>query len=142
MNSIAAGVVTGVGLYIALVFALYGFHELALLDGDDVYPDWYRTGDLLLRAMSSVAPGLLAGWLCRAGGITAGALAGALGGIAEAVFFGAMIGVPLAEFGGRITLAAISTAIASALTNAVGGIAGGALRRKPEASSGSHGTEP
>jgi hypothetical protein len=134
MTSLAAGVGAGVALYVALVFALYGFHELALLDGNDAYPDWYRTGDLLLRAISSVAPGLVAGWLCRAGGITAGALAGALGGIAEAIFFGAMIGVPLAEFGGRISLAAISTAIASALTNAVGGIAGGALRRKSDPS--------
>jgi hypothetical protein len=134
MTSLAAGVVAGVALYVALVFALYGFHALALTDGTDAYPGWYATGDLLLRSITSVAPGLAAGWLCRARAVTAGALAGALGGIAESVFFGAMIGVPLAEFGGRIYVAAISTAIAGALTNAVGGIAGGALRRKSDPS--------
>jgi len=96
---LAAGTSAGVAAYIAVVFALYGFHELALQDGNDAYPEWYGTGDLLLRSVSSVAPGLLAGWLCRARGITAGALAGGLGGIAEAVFFGMLIGVPLAEFG-------------------------------------------
>ena len=137
---LAAGTSAGVAAYIAVVFALYGFHELALQDGNDAYPEWYGTGDLLLRSVSSVAPGLLAGWLCRARGITAGALAGGLGGIAEAVFFGVLIGVPLAEFGGRIYVAAVSTAVANALTNAVGGAAGAALRRQSEVSSRASGS--
>jgi hypothetical protein len=142
MITLATGVVMGVALYIALIFALYGFHQLALLDGNDAYPDWYAPGDLLLRSMNSVTPGVLAGWQCRASPVTAGALAGALGGIAESVFFGAMIGVPLAEFGGRIFLAAFSTAIVSGLTNAVGGVAGAAMRRKSADSSLSSDAKP
>jgi hypothetical protein len=121
-----------VALYVALVFALYGLHELALRDGGDSYPDWYGPADLLLRAITSVAPGLLAGWLCRAGGLVPGTAVGMAGGAAEAVILGAVIGVPLTEFGSRIHVAAISTAIASGLTNAVGGVAGAAARREYE----------
>lgn len=120
----------GVVLYVALVFALYGFHYVALLDTDGSYPDWYAPGELLLRALTSVAPGIMAGWLCRAGGLVTGACVGGVGGAAEALVLGALIGVPLGEFGARVSVAVVSTGLASALTNAVGGVAGEALWQK------------
>lgn len=130
MNSRVTAGLIGVALYLALVFALYGFHYVALLDTDGTYPDWYAPGELLLRALTSVAPGIMAGWLCRAGGLVTGACVGGVGGAAEALVLGALIGVPLGEFGARVSVAAISTGLASALTNAVGGVAGEALWQK------------
>jgi len=123
-------VVIGVAVYLALVFALYGFHHFALLDTDGVYPDWYAPGELLLRALTSVVPGMAAGWACPARGFTAGACVGGVGGAAEALILGALIGVPLGEFGARVSLAVASTGFAAAVTNAVGGIAGEALRQR------------
>src|SRR5262245_22245918 len=128
-NSVMA-VVIGVTVYLALVLALYGFHQFALLDTDGTYPDWYAPGELLLRALTSVAPGMAAGWSCTARGFIVGACAGAVGGAAEALVLGALLGVPLGEFGARVFLAAVSTGLAAAVTNAVGGIAGEALRQK------------
>src|SRR4029434_10505110 len=85
-------VAVGVAVYLALVFALYGFHQFALLDTDGTYPDWYAPGELLLRALTSVAPGMAAGWSCSARGVLAGASAGAVGGTAEALVLGALLG--------------------------------------------------
>ena len=132
----------GVAVYLGLVFALYGFHYLALLEGDGSYPDWYAPGELVLRALTSVAPGLAAGWLSRGGGLVTGLCAGGAGGAAEAVILGALIGVPLGEFGARVSVAVVSTALGGALTNAVGGIAGEALRHRFRPSGGAPAAPP
>jgi hypothetical protein len=130
MVTSVTAVVVGLAVYLALVFALYGFHQFALLDTDGTYPDWYAPGELLLRALTSVAPGMAAAWACTARGFFVGACVGGVGGTAEALVLGALLGVPLGEFGARVFLAAVSTGFAAAVTNAVGGVAGEALREK------------
>jgi hypothetical protein len=68
------------------------------------------------------------GWLCRGGSLSAGAIVGIVGGGIEVNLLSTLTGVPFHEFGGRVVLASIATAVVSGITNAVGAIAGEALR--------------
>jgi hypothetical protein len=127
-------VAVGLALYVVLVLAFYGVHQLALPDGSGLYPVWYSGGDLLLNAVKAVGPGFAAGWLRRERGLRTGVTVGVVGGLFEVAILVMLTGVPFAEVSGRITVAAVYTLLAAALANAVGGAAGEFLRDRRYAS--------
>jgi hypothetical protein len=99
----------GLALYALLVLSLHAVHG----------------ADILLNALKAVAPGFAAGWLGRRGGLTCGALVGALGGVVEVgllLFADLPFGIP-----DQLALAGLYTVAGAALTNALGGAAGQAL---------------
>ena len=142
MTTRGASVLIGLSLYVGLVLILYGLHRLAFSGGGGPYPLWYSTAELLVKALIAVGPGILAGWFCRGGGLSAGAIVGVVGGLVEAILLSAWTGAPFGEFATRITVAAIAMAIGSAITNAAGGIAGETLRARIKPSNLSLNTEP
>jgi hypothetical protein len=130
MTTRASAIFGGLGLFFALVAILYGLHRLAFSDGGGPYPLWYSTAEVFLRALTAVAPGILVGWLCRTGALATGAIVGVIGGVAGDLLLTVLFGVPFKEFGGRIAVHLLATAVASGATNAVGGVAGEALRTR------------
>src|SRR5450755_5073042 len=79
MTSPAWKVAIGAGLYCLLAFLLYGLRFLAFADGGGPIPLWFAVAKGLGDALTSVAPGFLAGWLSRERGLILGAAAGAIG---------------------------------------------------------------
>jgi len=121
----------GLAVYVGMVVFLYGFHRYASVPGSAWVPAWYTGGELLVKAAMAVAPGFVAGWICRNRGAVPGAVVGAVGGFLDVVMTSALTGIPFRAFGTRIILSAVCTAAAGAVTNAAGGIAGKAFRHAP-----------
>ena len=134
MRQRAEAVIVGLAIYGGLSLVLYGLHALALPGGSGDYPVWYEIGEQLLNSLKAVGPGLAAGWISGARGVSTGATVGAVGGFSEVVLVAAMANLPFDPMPPRIVLAALTTLIAGAITNGIGGIAGEALRRRSKPS--------
>ena len=128
MNKRAMFMFVGVIAYVGLALLLYGVHHLAVRDEPVDFPLWFSGSELIIKAVAAVAPGFIAGWFGRSGGLTAGAVVGAVGGAIEVLAIGALFGVRFADVATQISVAAVCTALAAALTNAMGGAAGEFLR--------------
>ena len=119
----------GVIFYVALGLSLAKLGDLAFSDGSGPIPLWYASVQILLQAAAAVAPGLLVGWLSRERGLLLGTLTGLLGALIGNLLTWAFWGFqPLTQFGWRVAVGAISVTVAASLTNAIGGVAGAALR--------------
>ena len=124
-------VTVGTALYLALVLSLYGLSVVAFPNGAGPIPLWFSSAQVLLEATASVVPGFLVGWLARDRGLLLGSITGALGAIIGNVAQLNLWGVaPLAEFSLRLGVGAVSVVLAASITNAVGGVAGAALRNQ------------
>jgi hypothetical protein len=135
MTSLAWQVAIGAALYSLLALSLYG---LLLLSGAGPVPLWFAVAKGLGDALITVAPGFLAGWLSRERGLILGAAAGAIGALVSStvIFYhwnlpppGGFVESPSAEVVWRLSLGIVLGALAAAFTNAIGGIAGAAVRR-------------
>jgi hypothetical protein len=125
----------GITLYVLLALSFYG---LRLLAGGGPIPLWFSIAKVLGDAATSVAPGFVVGWLSRERGLILGAAVGAIGALVSAtvIFYhwnlpppGGFVESASAEVVWHLSLAFILGALAAALTNAIGGIAGAAVRR-------------
>lgn len=124
-------VVVGAALYFVLALSVYGLSVVAFPKSGSPIPLWFASAQVLLEASASVAPGLLVGWLARDRGFLLGAMSGALGAILGNIAQLNLWGVqPFAEFSLRLGVGAISVVLAALVTNAVGGVAGAALRNR------------
>lgn len=125
-----ASVAAGIAVYLALVLLLYAIGRIALPRSGGLYPLWYTGAELLLKSFTAVAPGFVAGWICRTKGIGPGAIVGGIGGAIEIILIAALTGAPFDAYAKRIAVNIVFTGIGSALTNAAGGSAGRSLRAR------------
>ncbi len=135
MTSPAWKIAIGVTLYVLLALSFYG---LLLLAGGGPFPLWFSIAKVLGEAVTSVAPGFVVGWLSRERGLMLGAAAGALGALASTTVIlyhwslpppGGFAESPSAEVVWHWALIVVLAALAASFTNAIGGIAGAAVRR-------------
>jgi len=129
MNTRAMSMFAGLIVYLGLALLVYGLHRLAVGEGGSLdYPLWFSGSEPIIKAAAAVAPGFIAGWLGRSHGLTAGAIVGAVGGVIEVFSIGVLFGVRFGDVAVQIAVAAVCTAVAAGLTNAMGGAAGEFLR--------------
>lgn len=138
MTSQAWKVVIGATIYFLVALSLYGLRFLA---GGGPIPIWFAIAKALGEAVLSVGPGFLVGWLSRERGFMLGAAAGAIGALVStaAIFYhwnlpppGGFVEPMSDEVFWHLIPAFVLIALAAALTNAIGGIAGAALRRRAQ----------
>ena len=115
---------------------MYGLRILALPDGGGPIPLGFATAKVLGEALS-VAPGFVVGWLCRERELILGAAAGAIGALVSGAVMlylwsippiGVIIASTLAEIVWRVILGGVFGVLAASFTNAIGAIAGAAVR--------------
>lgn len=124
-------VVVGAALYLGLALSLYGLSIAAFPNSGGPIPLWFASAQVLLEATASVVPGFLVGWLARDRGFLLGAITGALGAIVGNIAqLNLWVVPPLAEFSLSLGVGAVSVVLAASITNAVGGMAGAALRNQ------------
>jgi hypothetical protein len=139
MTSPAGKIAIGATLYFLLALSFYGLRLLAFPTGGGPIPLWFAFAKVLGEAATSVAPGFVVGWLSRERGLILGAAAGAIGALVSTSLIlylwsiprpGVVLSSPSAEVVWRVILGVVLAALAASFTNAIGGIAGAAVRRR------------
>jgi hypothetical protein len=131
MTSHTSQVPVGIALYVALVMSIYGLSLVASQDDGGLIPLWFASMQILLEAITSFLPGLLVGWLSSRRELMLGAVTGAIGAIVGGVLLLSLWGLPpLGELYWRVIAGLVSGAMAAAVTNAIGAIAGVTLRNQ------------
>ncbi len=130
MKRTTGPVLLGGALYVGLTFGLFGLQRLAFPNGSGIYPIWYSSSEVLLKAIIAVGPGFLAAWVYQRAGLTVGAMAGFAGVAAEFIIAIFGFAIPVSEFPGQMAWGFISSVVATGITNAVGGVAGETLRKR------------
>lgn len=131
MHSRFLSTLVGLAVYALLVLFLYTLHRIAVSGTvQQLYPLWYSAAELLLKGATAVAPGFAAGWVFRHRGFSSGALVGGIGGLIEVLVMAAADSVSFGSFASRIAVGAVSTALANAMTNSAGSVAGAYWRAR------------
>ena len=138
MTSPARKVAIGIVLYVFLALSFYGLRLFAAHTSGGPIPLWYSIAKVLGEAAIAVAPGFIVGWLARERGLILGAAAGGIGALVSTTVIlyhwslpppGGFVEPASAEFVLHLALGVVLAALAAAFTNAIGGIAGAAVRR-------------
>jgi hypothetical protein len=136
MTSPAWKIAVGVTLYFLLTLALYGLLHIV---GGGPIPLWFSIAKVFSEAATYVVPGFVVGWLSRERGLVRGAVAGAIGALVSTTVIlyhwslppaGGLVGALSAEVLAHWALIVVLAALAASFTNAIGGIAGAAVRQR------------
>jgi hypothetical protein len=135
VTSAASKIVFGAALYIILAVS---FYSLRVLVGGGPISIWVSIAKVMSEALTAVAPGFVVGWLSRERGLMLGAAAGAIGALVSTTLIlyhwslpppGGFTMAPSAEVLWHWALIVVLASLAASFTNAIGGIAGTAVRR-------------